>query len=45
MGDIRDGMVGANYFTPRHVIIITWNNVSFDGDLELNKVSCKCALK
>lgn len=26
--DIRQGMVGANTFHPRHAVIVTWKNVS-----------------
>jgi len=29
--DIREGIVGAEAFTPKHVIITTWKNVSFNG--------------
>ncbi|CAL4067748.1 unnamed protein product, partial [Meganyctiphanes norvegica] len=31
MWDIRDGMVGAEIFMPKHAIIVTWKNVTFAG--------------
>eukprot|EP00095_Tigriopus_kingsejongensis_P008816 maker-scaffold1015_size70757-snap-gene-0.10 protein:Tk08816 transcript:maker-scaffold1015_size70757-snap-gene-0.10-mRNA-1 annotation:"hypothetical protein DAPPUDRAFT_305821" len=31
--DIREGMVGAETFQPKHVIIATWKNVSFGGGI------------
>ncbi|TRY73653.1 hypothetical protein TCAL_08799 [Tigriopus californicus] len=31
--DIRQGMVGAETFEPKHVIISTWKNVSFGGGI------------
>ena len=31
--DIREGMVGAETFEPKHVIIATWKNVSFAGGI------------
>jgi hypothetical protein len=29
--DIREGVIGAEAFNPKHAIIITWKNVSFAG--------------
>merc|ERR550534_3447022 len=29
--DIRQGMAGAENFTPRHVLIATWKNLTFIG--------------
>jgi len=29
--DIREGIVGAEWFEPRHAIITTWKNVTFGG--------------
>ena len=29
--DIREGMVGAEIFNPKHAIIVTWKNVTFAG--------------
>jgi hypothetical protein len=31
MWDIREGIVGSEWFEPRHAIIITWKNVTFAG--------------
>lgn len=41
MWDIREGVVGADTFIPKHVAIITWKNMSFAGgiDISLFKVS------
>lgn len=41
MWDIREGVVGAATFIPKHVVIITWKNMSFAGgiDISLYKVS------
>lgn len=43
MWDIREGVVGADTFIPKHVVIMTWKNVSFAGgiDISLYKV---CAI-
>ncbi|KAF2892757.1 hypothetical protein ILUMI_13415 [Ignelater luminosus] len=35
--DIREGIIGAETFEPRHVIITTWKNISFFGGIELSK--------
>ncbi|KAF5296959.1 hypothetical protein FQR65_LT10111 [Abscondita terminalis] len=32
--DLREGIVGANTFEPKHVIIVTWKNVSFAGGID-----------
>lgn len=29
--DVREGIVGAAIFNPKHVIIVTWKNVTFAG--------------
>lgn len=29
--DIQDGIIGAEYFNPKHAMIITWRNVTFNG--------------
>lgn len=41
MWDIREGVVGADTFIPKHVVIITWKNMSFAGgiDVALYKVN------
>ena len=31
--DIRDAMVGAETFKPKHIVIATWKNVSFAGGI------------
>lgn len=43
MWDIRAGVVGAETFIPKHVLIATWKNVSFAGGIDnaLFTVSCK----
>ncbi|XP_037921986.1 protein mesh isoform X5 [Hermetia illucens] len=34
MWDIREGVVGADTFIPKHVAIITWKNMSFAGGID-----------
>ncbi|KPU80188.1 uncharacterized protein Dana_GF16595, isoform C [Drosophila ananassae] len=34
MWDIRQGVVGAETFVPKHVVIATWKNVSFAGGID-----------
>lgn len=34
MWDIREGVVGAETFIPKHVLITTWKNVSFAGGIQ-----------
>jgi len=34
MWDIREGVVGAETFIPKHVVIATWKNVSFAGGID-----------
>nr|XP_016998391.1 protein mesh isoform X1 [Drosophila takahashii]XP_016998393.1 protein mesh isoform X1 [Drosophila takahashii] len=34
MWDIRQGVVGADTFIPKHVVISTWKNVSFAGGID-----------
>ncbi|XP_026473837.1 protein mesh isoform X2 [Ctenocephalides felis] len=31
--DIREGVIGANNFVPKHAVIITWKNMTFNGGL------------
>ncbi|KAK4887724.1 hypothetical protein RN001_003995 [Aquatica leii] len=31
--DIREGMIGAETFEPKHAVIVTWKNVSFAGGI------------
>lgn len=47
MWDIRDGVVGADTFIPKHVVIVTWKNMSFAGgiDISLYKVCAKRKLE
>ncbi len=33
MWDIREGVVGADTFVPKHSVIVTWKNVSFAGGI------------
>jgi hypothetical protein len=33
MWDIRESMVGAETFLPKHIILATWKNVSFAGGI------------
>lgn len=35
MWDIREGVVGADTFIPKHVVIITWKNMSFAGGIDI----------
>lgn len=41
MWDIREGVVGSDTFIPKHVVILTWKNMSFAGGIDnsLFKVS------
>jgi hypothetical protein len=34
MWDIREGVVGSDTFIPKHVIIVTWKNMSFAGGID-----------
>ena len=34
--DIREAMVGAAQFKPKHAFVVTWKNVSFAGGLVPN---------
>ncbi|XP_046394346.1 protein mesh isoform X1 [Ischnura elegans] len=34
MWDIREGVVGADTFIPKHVVIATWKNMSFAGGID-----------
>ena len=33
--DIRESMVGTETFEPKHVVIVTWKNVSFAGGIPI----------
>jgi len=33
MWDIRQGIVGADSFVPKHAMIVTWKNMSFTGGI------------
>ena len=37
--DIREGMVGADSFEPKHAVIVTWKNITFEGGLDNAKYS------
>lgn len=43
MWDIREGVVGSDTFIPKHVVIVTWKNMSFAGGIDnsLYRVSTK----
>jgi len=34
MWDIREGVVGADSFVPKHALIATWKNMSFAGGID-----------
>ncbi|XP_050546629.1 protein mesh-like isoform X2 [Daktulosphaira vitifoliae] len=34
MWDIREGVIGAESFVPKHSVIITWKNMSFAGGID-----------
>lgn len=34
MWDIREGIVGAEKFIPKHSVIVTWKNMSFAGAIQ-----------
>ncbi|XP_060822301.1 protein mesh-like isoform X2 [Bombus pascuorum] len=34
--DIREGMIGAEAFEPKHAIVVTWKNVSFVGGIDIS---------
>lgn len=34
MWDIREGVVGSDTFIPKHVVMITWKNMSFAGGID-----------
>ncbi|XP_022920575.2 protein mesh isoform X1 [Onthophagus taurus] len=31
--DVREGMIGADNFDPKHMVIVTWKNVTFAGGI------------
>lgn len=43
MWDIRQGIIGADAFVPKHAVVVTWKNVSFSGGIDnsLYKVARK----
>lgn len=43
MWDIREGVIGADTFIPKHVVFLTWKNMSFAGGIDnsLFRVSSK----
>ena len=34
MWDIREGVIGSDTFIPKHVIFVTWKNMSFAGGID-----------
>lgn len=34
MWDVREGVIGAETFIPKHSIIVTWKNMSFVGGID-----------
>jgi len=32
--DVREGIIGADTFNPKHAVIVTWKNVSFAGGID-----------
>ncbi|XP_058804487.1 protein mesh isoform X2 [Phymastichus coffea] len=34
--DIREGVVGADTFQPKHAVIVTWKNMSFAGGIDIS---------
>lgn len=36
MWDIREGVVGADTFIPKHVVFLTWKNMSFAGGIDIS---------
>lgn len=32
--DIREGIIGSETFDPKHVILVTWKNMSFAGGID-----------
>lgn len=45
MWDIREGVVGADTFVPKHVAIITWKNMSFAGGIDSSLFTVSAAKK
>ncbi|XP_014210478.1 protein mesh [Copidosoma floridanum] len=33
--DIREGIVGADNFIPKHAVVVTWKNMSFAGGIDI----------
>lgn len=33
--DIREGIIGADNFQPKHAVIVTWKNMSFAGGIDV----------
>ncbi|KAJ6640082.1 Protein mesh [Pseudolycoriella hygida] len=36
MWDIREGVVGADTFVPKHVVFVTWKNMTFAGGIDIS---------
>ena len=34
MWDVREGVIGADTFVPKHAVIATWKNMSFAGGID-----------
>jgi hypothetical protein len=34
MWDVREGIIGADAFIPKHAVIVTWKNMSFAGGID-----------
>jgi len=34
MWDVREGIIGADTFVPKHAVIVTWKNMSFAGGID-----------
>jgi hypothetical protein len=45
--DIREGIIGADTFNPKHAVIVTWKNMSFAGGIDnsLYRVRFRCLLR
>ena len=34
--DVREGVIGADTFYPKHAVIVTWKNMSFAGGIDVS---------
>lgn len=34
--DVREGIIGAETFEPKHAVIVTWKNMSFAGGIDIS---------